>query len=509
MVAMAKIGRNHNEFKLIDVFKPRLRKPDLEIAETAALAIGIAALAGDETGEVPLLADLALDTPKGREAAGNTGTLNFRVRSFAIYGLGLIAHKDSKTQIKADAFAVMKKVLEDDQISRRDLKVAAINAISILNIGSSTEPDKALLTEALTCLENYYQKDLGAGEQLIQAHCPPAIAKLIGPDDERAEHYKEIFANDLKGKGKVKRSSNDIARSCVLALGRLVKPNDEKDEKKNPDAKYSKLLVDTYGDHKDAQTRNFSLLALGQIGGEQNRQALLKALDKAQDLQKSWAALALGVFSYYTFEQKDAAVPDSLITKSLVDEFEKEKNPDVLSAIAVSLGLSRAIESSDMLRKKMLGSIPQEDLAGYLCIGLALMDDRNSIADIQGVIPQAVRRPRLLQQAAVALGKLGDKSVADQLQKLMEEDETNLSKLSAIASSLGFIGDRRTIDPLVKMLFNTQLGELSRAFAAVALGGVADKEPLPWNSKIAVNMNYRASVETLTNQSGTGILDIL
>jgi HEAT repeat protein len=77
---------------------------------------------------------------------------------------------------------------------------------------------------------------------------------------------------------------------------------------------------------------------------------------------------------------------------------------------------------------------------------------------------------------------------------------------SAIA--LAFIGDRRTIQPLKKMLFNEDLTALSRAFAAFALGGVADKEKLPWNSKIARNMNYRSSVETLT-QSGTGVLDIL
>ena len=77
-----------------------------------------------------------------------------------------------------------------------------------------------------------------------------------------------------------------------------------------------------------------------------------------------------------------------------------------------------------------------------------------------------------------------------------------------IASALGFIGDRRTISPLVKMLFNPELTEISRAFAAVALGGVADKEPLPWNSKIGTDMNYRAAVETLTNQVN-GILDIL
>ena len=55
--------------------------------------------------------------------------------------------------------------------------------------------------------------------------------------------------------------------------------------------------------------------------------------------------------------------------------------------------------------------------------------------------------------------------------------------------------DRR--DPHVRM-----------ADEAVALGGIADKEPLPWNAKIAVNMNYRAAVETLV-ESGAGVLEIL
>ena len=43
-----------------------------------------------------------------------------------------------------------------------------------------------------------------------------------------------------------------------------------------------------------------------------------------------------------------------------------------------------------------------------------------------------------------------------------------------------------------------------------SLGIVADKEQLPWNSKIGMDLNYRASTQTLTDQSaGTGILDIL
>ena len=39
---------------------------------------------------------------------------------------------------------------------------------------------------------------------------------------------------------------------------------------------------------------------------------------------------------------------------------------------------------------------------------------------------------------------------------------------------------------------------------------VSDKEELPWNSKISVDINYRASTATLTAPDlGTGILDIL
>ena len=58
------------------------------------------------------------------------------------------------------------------------------------------------------------------------------------------------------------------------------------------------------------------------------------------------------------------------------------------------------------------------------------------------------------------------------------------------------------------MLFDHELADLSRAFAAVALGIVGDKEPLPWNAKVATGLNYRANVETLTG-SATGILDLL
>ncbi|MEO6595259.1 MAG: hypothetical protein ABIP94_10950, partial [Planctomycetota bacterium] len=58
MIAMAKIGTDHPDFRLVDVFAPRLARGDQEIRETAALAIGIAAIGGSD--EVELLTGLAL-----------------------------------------------------------------------------------------------------------------------------------------------------------------------------------------------------------------------------------------------------------------------------------------------------------------------------------------------------------------------------------------------------------------------------------------------------------------
>ncbi|MCB9878552.1 MAG: HEAT repeat domain-containing protein [Planctomycetes bacterium] len=506
MVAMAKIGKDHTEFKLVDVFRPRLAKGDQEIREVAALAIGIAAIAGED--EMNLLIDLALDKGKGREASD--GSVNARTRAFSLYGLGLISHATTNVEIKRKAFTAMKTVLEDKSINFRDLKVAAINGMAILNIGMADDAAKTLLGDVLNSLEEYYMQKLGASEQLIQAHCPPAIAKLIGKDHPDVDRYKRLFADDLMEKGKVKRSSNEIAESCALALGQLCQPYDDK---KSADKEYSELLLDTWHKHKDLQTKNFSMLGLGFIGGEENKKVVLKEFDKAgKTIEKPWCALALGVYSHRIYEQQKAASgaidPESFIGETLYKELKDCKSPDLTGALAIGLGLNRYTDAADKLRELMKENQAKEDMAGYCAIGLALMNDTRSIEDIREVVDGASRRFSLLQQAAIALGKLGDKGVADLLQKKLTDGEPNLAKLSAIASAIGFIGDKRTIKPLKDLLFDTKLGDLSRAFAAVALGGVSDKENLPWNSKISSNMNYRAAVETLTNQQ-SGILDIL
>jgi HEAT repeat protein len=511
LVAMAKAGLNHPDFDILPLMAERLTSGDQEIRETAALAMGISQMpeAVDE-----YLIHLVEDGETGRRLM-DRGEVDYRTRSFAAYGLGLVSWATEDVDLKSRALAALQGILEDDSIVSRDVRVAAINGLGLIAPDpSSTDPkEQKLLADCLDALETYYLKPLGAGEQLIQAHVPPAIAKLLGPDGpaDRVDHYKVLFLAELQGRGPVKRGSNDIYRSAALALGKLCKPNNGGGS--DPDLEYSVALLQAYEGNRDRQARNFCLIALAQIGGVENRNELLKVLDRGQKaIEKPWAALALGVYAHRQFEaaEKNGRMldPDPLIGQSLQRAILDNKNPDVVAALAVGLGLSRYLPAADDLRDLLEEYRVRDELAGYLCIGLALMGDRGARDQINTLVESSVRRPELLRQAAIALGKIGDKSVTEVLQNMLVDGGQNLAKMSAVATALGFIGDRRTLEPLRKMMFDESLATLSRAFAVVALGGVIDKEPLPWNSKIGVDMNYRANVETLAD-GALGILDIL
>ncbi|MCA8975544.1 MAG: HEAT repeat domain-containing protein, partial [Planctomycetes bacterium] len=505
MVAMAKIGRDHPDFALMDVFGPRLQRGDQEIRETAALAIGIAAVHGH--GALDALVGLALDDAHGRDLYG--GELDVRTRSFAIYGLGLFANEHTDPAIKQRALTTMRTVLEDDRLGNRNLKVAAIQGIGMLAIDRQDNGAQKMLDEAVDALRDYYLRQLGPGEQLIQSHCPHAITKLLGRKHPRSDDFRQRFAAELEKPAKA-RQSHDLARACALALGQLCERYDDRD---SVDAGYSKLLMATFENHKDAQTRNFSLLALGQIGGGENRAYLLRVLRKGQKaLERPWAALALGVMSHSTYREQQAndrdVTLDAEVGRALLEQLDAAKLPDLVGALGIALGLNRCHDAADKMEELVRTEPHKQEQAGYLCLGLALARESRAIPTIRNALADATRRTQLFVQAAIALGVLGDKSAAEDLQRRLADEDSNLATLAAVAEALGQIGDRRSVEPLKQALFHTSRSELQRAFAAVALGGIADRALLPWHAEVSTNINYRAAVETLTNQQ-SGVLDIL
>ena len=176
--------------------------------------------------------------------------------------------------------------------------------------------------------------------------------------------------------------------------------------------------------------------------------------------------------------------------------------------MAVALGALGDREAIDPMLEK-LAHVKDDQAKGYVCLGLGMIGDTKAREGIETLVKDSKFRPELLRQASIALGLLGDKNVVDLLTGMLEQEARSLATQAAIASALGFIGDKRSIDPLIRMLENKDMTPKARSFAAVALGIVCDKERYPWNSKIAVDLNYRASTTTLNDQAGTGILNIL
>jgi len=81
----------------------------------------------------------------------------------------------------------------------------------------------------------------------------------------------------------------------------------------------------------------------------------------------------------------------------------------------------------------------------------------------------------------VALGLLGDSSVATELAGLIEATESAETRAS-IAKALGFIGDQRSIDTLVALMNREGVEDATRERAVVALGYVADSALRSWRS---------------------------
>lgn len=515
LIALAKIGDvisgedGSSEFEALIV--PFLKDPSQEIAETSAVALGI--LANDASFKT--LRSLARDDEDGRKLVGGK-EVPFRTRAFATYGMGLLGSRTSQNLLRQEIVRTLVEGVESQNSSMRDVKVAALIAIGIVPIDWVHDP--ALETRADPSLSRQSQltwlssklADTRLHEQ-VRAHAPTAIARLMnGATEELRLSTIATFADVIQV---YSRYDKPVSQSTVVALGSLVRLGDAE-----ADVKAKSILEAIIKEKRDdMQTRDFAAISLAQLGGRGTgesvetqrtklRSFLLEEASRGDSHIRPWAALAVGVMERAVLDD-GGAVPLG-VRETLRSLLGEAKTPDAVGSLAIAIGITRDVEARKLLALK-LEKTSEAITQGYLCVALGLVDARESIPAIEGVITRSKYKPELLRQAAIGVGLLGDKTVVPTLVDMLNQS-TSFASQAAIASALGFIGDARSIDPLVSMLTPKEgRSESARGFAAVALGIVGDKEMLPWNSKISANINYIATTSTLTDGTGTGILDIL
>jgi len=494
LVGLAKCGIDAPGIELDRLFADQLDRDDQEVRETAALAFGIAGRAQS----LELLGQLLRDTRPGRRLLDKE-SVNDRTRAFAAYSLGMLGARAGQHEVRQQVSDLLLPILADSRENDRDLMTAVVTGLGLLRPRDLQGADKRLAWQVVDQLWAFYRRDLGKSDQVIQAHVPIAVARLLGRGTSSAQQSaKRTLAAELTGS---KRRHNTILQSAALTLGQLCVPVEQDEE----DGAFAQVLLRTYRHAVDQQTRFFAILALGRIGGDANRQHLLRLYHDAQvGTERPWVALALGLIANV---RAQAGEIDESVARLLLDDLRNTQNTSARAAFAVSLGLTRDPGAVPHLLALLHDHEREQVLAGYLCTSLALIGDTASVPVLSELLRRSVRRPFVLQQAAVALGRLGNDEAVPLLQEMLSE-HSSTAALSAIASALSLMGDRRAIDPMMAMLEDDQLSQLGRAFAAAALGGIGDKDELPWNAPLSRDVNYRARVPTLTN-GRTGVLDIL
>ncbi|MEY2981990.1 MAG: hypothetical protein RL562_2217 [Planctomycetota bacterium] len=491
MVALAKVGQDRAPFDVVPLLEERLRDPDQEVRETAALALG---LCGSPQA-IDILDALVLDTEAARLRV-ERGRVEDRVRAFAAYGLAFAA-RAAGVELQTDVVATLRGLL-DGATDDRDLQVAVILGIGLAIPAGSGGAVRRLRAGALEELRAVWDRSEGPGFDVVRCHAATSLARLLA--DEPAESVLAAFhAGRFASVLADADVGDDLKRAAALALGTLG-PRLESAQR----ASCARALIDASRTAKDHQVRYFAFIGLGGVGGDEARSYLLEQLATGtRALVRPWAALGLGLLVHATGD--DAT--DATVAAALAAQLDEVRTPDARAAFAVALGLCRAEAEADALRALLDELASQDDVAGHFCTALALLGDDRAIPRLRELVQTSARRPQRLRDAAVALGALGDHEAAELLIAGLRDGRPTLAQVASIATGLGLIGDRRSVEPLLALAADDSAPDLARAFAVVALGQIVERSSLPWNTPLAVGTNYRAAVETLID-GVRGILDL-
>lgn len=522
MVAAAKIGDRigeDGESPVCRAIRTRLADPVQEISETAVLSLGIHA----SPASLSDLIAIARDDDDGRRLIGKPESpVNQRTRSFATYSLGLIGYASSDAALRSQVVRELFGLLNGPREATRDLKVAAAIAIGIVPLEPLEPTSDSQLAQAWDSRRDQVEAlialhDVRRGSSLRdveRAHLGRSMVRLC--DGAGADLRVAVGESLVAAVGDRVRSESAVVRqSAVLALGQLGDCDDDR-----IDVEIRAALQRGLKD-PDQQVQAFALIAMGQVGGRTSAGPAEEASGRAQirkalsgqlangKRRRPWAALAIGVMERELSDSGAIVSADQI--QALESALDSTRSGHDVAAYALALGIARSQGSSDKLVEQ-LNSQSDDAMRGHITVGLGLMNAKGATEQIQAILASSKYRATLLEQAAIALGLLGDRGVAGKLAVMLRTEAKSLASQAAIASALGFIGDSGSIDPLLEMFNNTEganrVTDRARAFAIAALGIVGDKEPLPWNSKLSVDLNYRASASTLV-EGGKGVIEIL
>jgi HEAT repeat protein len=231
LIALAKLGEVKEESgrsQLEEAFLPHLKSSSQEIAETAALALGILGNAS----AYPPLAHLLQDDAEGRELAGES-EVPVRTRAFAAYALALLGARTAEEEVKRAIVQELVAALDSKASAMRDVAVACVISLGLVPVEPIDAPPRAdgakgadlapagsragQIAYLLAYLKDEHH------HEIVRAHAPVALARLLAdlPPEMRGAQRDTVVEALLARLDERARESSYVRQSAILALGQL------------------------------------------------------------------------------------------------------------------------------------------------------------------------------------------------------------------------------------------------------------------------------------------------
>lgn len=507
-----------------DVLPPYLRAANERVRDLSVLALGISG----EARFAPLLSSIARDRREGREAIRG-GKVDRRTRTFATYALGLLGANSHRRAERA--------LIEHDLrlIATENLDTADLLVASIISLGwcplpvlPATEEEgvtpggREATIRALLGLADARGADFRGKAQL-----PVAVARLIaapvgseGPPravaaskrmDELREEAVARFTAQLHGPRAEKLATT--REGLAQALGLLVL-----DQASPADLAAIDGLTEVASTGQETEAL-LAMVALGRICGRsslergqtarQLRRILTRLAMEGSSLQQASALLALGVAD--DRGQASGQAP-ALGTRAFLAKRTRASSPSQSTAASVALGLTGDGDHAAALRPGLTSGDFID--RGARAVAVAMLSDATGLEVIRGELRRNLYRPYLTRDFATALALVGDPALVPLLVDRLVS-ATFIPERIAAVQAFEWCLDPEAANALLFVLTERRLGtkridDTSRAFAASALGNLCARDPLPWNTRLALDVVWNAAPPSLTDaRNGGGVLDVL
>ncbi len=408
------------------------KSADPTIRESAALALGM--LGRPEPGVRAFLTEIAGDRDR-----------RWRTRAFAALGLGFLGDSGAVPSLMS---------LWRGKADGNEVPTSALLGLGLLG-------DEIVVPDLVRALSG--RSDRRERDDRLRAHAAAALCMIRSraavPALMRALSDREV----------------EVRRQSVLSIGAMAGPEDQA---------VIKLLLQVLLRDRDAQTRAFAAVSLGEIGSPTAADALLYAYRKDSSVVVPYAAFGLALLAR---NSKADGIAERIVP-FLRGEFLERKNQDLRGALALAVGIAGDRPSVEPLRK-LLRKSGAPTLRGHAAMALGLIGAVEAAPDLRSALTDGAD-PIVKREVALALGLLGDREATRILIDLVKNGKTEFVRGSA-AAAVGRLADSATALTLMRILLDRENPDTTRAFVAVALGLAMDSHEVPLLSRIGEHFNHR------------------